>query len=225
MRQGLNKPRSASPLPSPVLIADKNPAVVDSVAPLLRSSIPDIALSLCYSHSYAMHSLTTGRYQVVVCGVHLAEAQNYLLLRQHRAFQSFVPFIVIAAAQDRELAKCVLEQQGVEDIVVWPIHKDQLEDSLREAMCLYQMRVTIAHRRQTLDTLRSWQSSPPLENPPVNRMYDHLLLPKRALSVYQRTIQRMETNLNYLTDMLDECERQARARAVEHLDSLGREGR
>ena len=109
----------------------------DSLAALLRSSIPSIALEpLLLPYSYAMHSLTNGRYQVVVCGVQLADAQNFLLLRQHQAFQSWVPFIVIAAPQDRALAKCVLEQQGVEDIVIWPPHKDQVQDSLREAMCL-----------------------------------------------------------------------------------------
>ena len=225
MREGLNKSSSASPLPIPVLVADKNTCMVDSLAALLRSSIPGIALSLCYSHSYAMHSLTNGRYQVVVCGAQLADAQNFLLLRQHRAFQSLVPFIVIAAPEDRALAKRVLEQQGVEDIIVWPPHKDQVEDSLREAMCLYQMRVTITHRRQTLHTLRSWQSFPPPESLPVSNMYDRLLLPKETLRVYHRTIKRIETNLKYLADMVGDCERQTRTRAIEHLDLLGREGR
>ena len=220
MREGLYKP--SSPLPSPVLIADKNSCVVDSLAALLRSSIPGVPLSLCYSHSYVMHSLTNGRYQVVVCGVELADAQNFSLLRQHRAFQSLAPFIVIAPAQDKALAKRILDQQGVEDIIVWPLHEGQVQDSLREAMCLYQTRVTIAHRRQTLETLRSWQSFPPRETFPRASMDDQLLLPKQTLIVYHRTIKRMETNLRYLADMVDDYERQARARAIEHLDLLGR---
>ena len=56
-------------------------------------------------------------------------------------------------------------------------------------------------------------------------MDDQLLLPKQTLIVYHRTIKRMETNLRYLADMVDDYERQARARAIEHLDLLGREGR
>jgi len=223
MSDGVNKPPSASPLPIPVLIADRNPSVRDRLPLLLSSSIPGAALNLCSSHSYAMYSLTNARYQVVVCGVQFAEAENFLLLKQHRAFQSFVPFIVIAEAQDRALAKCAMEQ-GVEDIIVWP-HNGQLEESLREAMWLYQMRVTIAHRRQTLHTLRSWQTIPPDQQPPLDRMYARLLLPKQTLRVYQRTIQRIETNLKSLTDMADECERRARTRALEHLDILGRGGR
>lgn len=225
MREGLNKSSSASPLPIPVLVADKNSSVVDSLATFLRSSVPGVALSLCHSHSYAMHSLTNGRYQVVVCGVQLAEAQNFLLLRHHRAFQSLAPFLVIAAPQDRAVAKRVLEQQGVEDIIVWPLHKDQVQDSLREAMCLYQTRVTIAHRKQTLETLRSWQSFPPPETLPRTSMDNQLLLPKQTLMLYHRTIKRMETNLKYLADMVNDYEQQARARAIEHLDLLGREGR
>ena len=167
-----------------------------------------------------MHSLTIARYQVVVCRVQFAEAENFLLLKQHRAFQSSVPFIVIAEAQDRALAKCALEQ-GIDDIIVWPLHKGQLEETLREAMWLYHMRVTIAHRRQTLDTLRSWEAIPAGQKPPFDRMYERLLLPKQTLRVYQRTIQRIETNLKDLTDMADEYERRARTRAVTHLDLLG----
>ena len=117
MSDGVNKPPSASPLPVPVLIVDSNPSVRDRLPPLLSSASPGIALRLCSSHGYAMHSLTIARYQVVVCGVQFAEAKNFLLLKQHRAFQSFVPFIVIAEAQDKTLAKCALEQ-GVEDIIL-----------------------------------------------------------------------------------------------------------
>jgi len=221
MSDGVSKPPSASPLSVPVLIAESNPSVRDRLPLLLSSAIPGIALRLCSSHGYAMHSLTIARHQVVLCSVQFADAENFLLLKQHRAFQSFVPFIVIAEAQDKALAKCALEQ-GVEDIIVWPLHKGQLEESLREATWLYQMRVTIAHRRQTLDTLRSWQAIPPGPKPPLDRMYERLLLPKQTVRVYQRTIQRIETNLKYITDMADECERRARTRAVEHLDLLGR---
>ena len=225
MREGLNAHSSPAPLPLPILVADTNSCVRDSLAALLRSSVSGVGLSLCYSHSYAMHSLTNGRYQVVICGVQLAGAQNFLLLRQHRAFQSFVPFIVIATTHEWELAKCVLEQPGVEDIIVWPPHNNQIEDSLREAMCLYHLRVTIAHRRQTLDTLRSWQSFPPDETTPMSGVHDRFLLPKQTLRVYHRTIKRMETNLKDLSDMVGESERRARARAIEHLDLLGGQGR
>src|SRR4030095_11018448 len=112
------------------------------------------------------------------------------------------PLHCYCRATDRALAKCVLEEQGVEDIIIWPPHKDQVQDSLREAMCLYQLRVTIAHRRQTLHTLRSRQSFPPPENPPMSSMYDGLLLPKQTLRSYYQTIKRIETNLKDLTDMV-----------------------
>jgi DNA-binding NtrC family response regulator len=224
MRNEANKPPSASPLPVPVLIAHKNPCVLNTLSTVLRNGIPGIAMSLCSSHSYAMHSLTIARYQVVVCGVQFAEAENFLFLKQHRAFQSFVPFVVIAEAEEKTLAECALEQQDVEDIIVWPLHKGELEESLREAMYLYQLRMTIAHRRQTLHTLRSRQSFPsPIQKPTVDGLYDRLLRrPKQSLRTYERTIQQIETNLKYLTDMLDESERQTKTRAVEHLDLLGR---
>jgi CheY-like chemotaxis protein len=215
--------RRPSHLPIPVLIADTNPCVLDRLSHFLRSGIPGIALSLGASHSYAMHSLTIARYQVVVCGVQLAVAESFSLLKQHRAFQSSVPFIVIAESQDRALAQCALEQ-GIEDIIVWPLQKDQVEETLREGMWLYQMRLTIFHRKHTLDALRSWQVIAPDKMPPVAPIYERLPRPK-SLRAYQRMIQRIETNLKYVTSMADEREKQARARAIEHLDLLGRSNR
>lgn len=215
---------AASPLPLPVLIAHKNPCVLDSLSSLVRNAIPGITLILSSSHSYTMHCLTNARYQVVVCGVQFAEVSNFLLLRQHRAFQSLVPFIVIAEAQESALAKCALEQQSIEDIIVWPLHKGQVEESLRETMCIYQMRVTIAHRKLTLHTLQSWQSLTPVEKLPGDGIYKRILPSKQSMRTYQRTIQRIESNLKDLTSMVNEWEKQSRMRAVEHLELLGRGG-
>jgi DNA-binding NtrC family response regulator len=149
-----------------------------------------------------MHSLSTDRYQVVLCGAKFAEAGDFNLLKQHRAFQQAVPFLLVAEGQDREVAQCALMQQGVEDIVVWPLVHGQLEESLRQSMCLYRTRLTMADRRQHLHTLHSCQSLPPRQT--------------------RRAIRRIEANLKDLARLVDDCEREAHKRAVDHLDLLGR---
>ena len=199
---GVNRRPTASPLPIPVLVADKNPGVLEAIASVLRTSLPGVVLSLCPSHSYAMHSLSTARYQVALCGVQFAEAGDFMLLKQHRAFQPAVPFLLVAERQDRDLVKCALDQEGVEDIVVWPFLKGQLEESLRQAMSLYQTRLTMADRRQRLHTLHSCQSLPPKQT--------------------RSAIRRIEANLKDLARVVDDCEREAHKRAVDHLDLLGR---
>jgi DNA-binding NtrC family response regulator len=192
----------ASPLPIPVLVADKNPGVMEAVASVLQRSMPGIALSLCPSHASAMHSLSTARYQVVLCGAQFAAAGDFMLLKQHRAVQQAVPFLLVAQGQDRDLAQCAVMQQGVEDIVVWPLLKGQLEESLRQAMCLYRTRLTMADRRQHLHTLHSCQSLPPRQT--------------------RGAIRRIEANLRDLARVVVDCEREAHKRAVDHLDLLGR---
>lgn len=199
---GVNKRPTASPLPIPVLVADKNPGVLEAVASVLRRSMPGVALSLCPSHAYAMRSLSTARYQVVLCGAQFAEAGDFMLLKQHRAVQLAVPFLLVAEGQDRDLAQCALMQEGVEDIIVWPLLKGQLEESLREAMCLYRTRLTMADRRQRLHTLHSCQSLPPRQT--------------------RGAIRSIEANLKDLARVVDDCEREAHKRAVDHLDLLGR---
>jgi DNA-binding NtrC family response regulator len=200
--EAANKRPSASHLPIPVLIADKNPGVLQAIASVLRRSMPGVALSLCPSHSFAMHSLSTVRYQVVLCGAQFAGVADFMLLKQHRAFQPAVPFLMVAEGQDRDLVKWALEQEGVEDIVVWPLLKDQLEESLQHAMCLYQTRLTMLHRQQRLDALHSCQSLPPKHT--------------------RAAIRQIEANLKDLACLVDDCEREAQERTMEHLDLLGR---
>jgi DNA-binding NtrC family response regulator len=200
--EAVNKRPSASPLNIPVLIADKNPGVLEAIASVLRRSMPGVALSLCPSHSFAMHSLSTARYQVVLCGAEFAGVADFMLLKQHRAFQPSVPFLIVAEGQDRDLVKWALEQEGVEDIVVWPLLKDQLEESLQHAMCLYQTRLTMAHRQQRLHALYSCQSLPPKHT--------------------RAAIRQIEANLKDLARLVDDCEREAHERTIEHLDLLGR---
>jgi hypothetical protein len=149
-----------------------------------------------------MHSLSTARYQVVLCGAEFAGVADFMLLKQHRAFQPAVPFLIVADGQDRDLVKSTLEREGVEDIVVWPLLKDQLEESLQHAMCLYQTRLTMAHRQQRPHALYSCQSLPPKHT--------------------RAAIRQIEANLKDLARLVDDCEREAQERTIEHLDLLGR---
>jgi hypothetical protein len=98
--------------------------------------------------------------------------------------------------------KWAVEHEGIEHIVVWPLLKDQLEKSLQHAMCLYQTRLTMAHRRQRLHALHSCESLPP----------------KRT----RATIRQIEANVKDLARLVDDCEREAQQRTIEHLDLLGR---
>src|SRR5215510_15528690 len=84
------------PLPIPVLIAERNVSLLESLPRALRGSVPDIAISLCSTRDSAMQKLTLARYQVVVTGVDFAEAENFTLLRRHRDYQPFAAFIVTA---------------------------------------------------------------------------------------------------------------------------------
>jgi DNA-binding NtrC family response regulator len=200
--EAVNKRPSASPLHTPVLIADKNPSMLEAIASVLRRSMPGIALSLCPSHSFAMHSLSTARYQVVLCGAEFAGVADFMLLKQHRTFQQAVPFLVVAEGQDRDLVKSALKLEGIEDIVVWPLLKNQLEESLQHAMCLYQTRLTMAHRQQRLHALYRCQS-----------------LPQKHT---RAAIRQIEANLKDLSRLVNDCEREAQERTMEHLDLLGR---
>lgn len=192
---------SASP-PIPLLLADTNCAALETIASVVRTSMPDLALRLCHSHSYAMHSLTSGCYQVVLCGARFAEVGDFLFLKQRRAFQPAVPILLIAERQDHDLVQRAMEQEEVEDVVVWPLIKEQLETSVRGALCLYRTRLTMADRQEHLSILRSGRSLPQKQT--------------------RRAIRRTETNVKQLGRVLDDCEREAQKRAIQHLDLLGR---
>ena len=209
------------PLPIPVLIAEKDPVLLDRLPHVLSDRIPGLALSLCSSRNDAMHVLTLRRYQVVVSGVELAEADNFLLVRCHRDYQPFAPFIVTAERKERLLATRAVEF-GVDDIIVNPLDQVQAEDSLRRALWLYQMRVMITQREQTLQKLRNWRAMNYVSERMGTLIDERILGMEETLRVYQRTIQQIETSLSYLNGVAAHCETQARARTAEQLDALWR---
>jgi len=70
-------------------------------------------------------------------------------------------------------------------------------------MSLYQLRLTIAHQKQTLNSPRSWQSFPPRTD-----MTHDMHPPKQTQRAYERTMQRMEMNWK---EKAEDSERDSRA--------------
>jgi len=209
------------PLPIPVLIAESEPLLLDRLPCALNDRIPGIALSLCSSRKDAMHALTLSRYQLVVSDVALAEAENFSLLRRHRVYQPFSPFIVTAQREDRLLATRAVEY-GVDDIIVSPIDQVEAENSVRRAMWLYQMRVMMSQRIQTLDKLRNWRAIANVTETVGALVDERVLGMQETVDAYQRTIQQIETSLKYLTGVATHFETQAKTRIAENLNSLWR---
>lgn len=224
MSLALSPNRSSPPLPVPVLIAASNPSLLDSLPPALSGSVPDIAISLCSTRDYAMEKLALARYQLVVTGVDFAEAENFALLRRHRDYQLYTPFIVTAEAGDRLLVTRAVEF-GIDDIIVTPVDQVQAQDSLRRALWLYQMRVAMAQRKQTLEKLRRWRDIVPVKEPAGTVIDERMLDMKETLRAYERTIEQIETSLKYLTGVAESYETQAREKTAEHLNTFWRFGR
>jgi DNA-binding NtrC family response regulator len=202
-----------------ILIAERH---FSSVEPLI-TAIGDRRLNadfdVCTSQRSAVRKLLASPYQLIISGVHLAEIDDFLLLKRTQALEPFVPLLVTAAAQDKESARQVL-QQGAFDLIPTPPEHEQTVNTIRVALWHNKFKALLAVREQALEKYRQHIADYPDEMK-VDQAF------QRARSVVQKTVssvdysvQLIEESIVCFSDFATRLEYQARKRALGRLNRL-----
>jgi hypothetical protein len=77
-----------------LLIAEKNFSTIDPLIRTCGDRRLDVDFDVCASTSSALGMLLANSYQLLISGAHLAEMEDFLLLRNIQALDPFVPFVV-----------------------------------------------------------------------------------------------------------------------------------
>ena len=94
-----NLSRSIDPTRFPqILIADDNFSTTESLIQTIADSQFDLNYDVCTSYDRAVIKLfrSPPPYRLIISSVHLAEKDNFLLVRHNRFLQPLVPFVVTA---------------------------------------------------------------------------------------------------------------------------------
>jgi DNA-binding NtrC family response regulator len=199
-----------------VLLAENNLALVEFLPCVLTRNIPSLAMDTCSSQDVATHKLAGNSYDVVICNVGLAEADNFLLLRQHRTLHPLTPFIVTAGAQHREMA-CEAIDNGALDIIVTPLIPQEAVSTVQLARKLYELRKIIASRHNRLMGLREDHANRRIAtwtdlkvvNRTIQAIDEKYESRRHVLSAYERTIPALESSVALLAKQASVLEHQA----------------
>jgi DNA-binding NtrC family response regulator len=203
-----------------ILIAENHFSTVESLIQTFGDKRLDLEFDVCTSHRSAVRRLLASPYQVIISGVHLAELDDFLLLKRTQALEAFVPLVITATTGDKESARRVLEQ-GAFDLIPTPLEHEQTVDSIRLGPWHNKFKALIASRDKALERYHQH-----IADYPGNRRGDAfrtiLTSIEQTVSAYERTIHRIEASINCFANVAKIVEEQAREQALRRLDTLPR---
>ncbi|HEY7532659.1 MAG TPA: response regulator [Nitrospiraceae bacterium] len=200
-----------------LLVAEKDFSAIEPLIRTFGDRHLDLDYDVCSSYPSAMRKLLASPYQLIICGAHLAEIDDFLLLERTKALDPLVPFVVTAGASEKESAGRLLEQ-GAFDVITRPLDHEQTVRTIRLALWLNKLRNIIARKERALDRYNQHLTDYPDDREEIENLF------KRTLSCFDRTIScvegtilRLEATTECFPNLAMEVEQQARKRALERL--------
>ena len=219
MNEGISLTSSLNRVPR-VLIATDYASTVEPLLRTLGDSRLDVDFDLCTSQASATRKLSATPYQLIIAGAHLAEVDDFFLLKRSQSLPQFVPFVVTAGASEQAPAGRVLAQ-GAFDLIPTPVNHKQTVGTLRLALWSGKLRNLIASKEKLIEKCRQHLADYPGEHLEVQGLL------REALSAFDKTIfvvgqslLQAEKSASRLSEVVIKVEQEARTRAFARLDSL-----
>ena len=204
-----------------LLIAENNLSTFEPLIRTLRDERLDIDFDVCTSHLHAVWKVLASSYQLIISGVHLAEMDDFLLLKQAQKLQRFVPFVVTASASEKEVA-CRVLKHGAFDLVPTPLDHEQTVNTVRLALWQNTLMELITQREKALEKYRRHLDAYPGDRKMIEAFHNALSSIQRTVSSFERSIQAIEESIKCLNDLAKNVEQHAREQALRRLDTLRR---
>jgi len=203
-----------------LLIAENNFSTTEPLIRALGDRRLDVDFDLCTSHSNAVRKLLAAPYQLIISGTHLAEMDDWLLLKRAQALQPFVPFVVTAGSSETEAARQVLER-GAFDLILSPLDHGQTVRTIRLALWHGKLRNLIARKEVALEQCRQHMANYPDDRNKMDESFHKAMLAfEKTISSVARTIVRFEESRVCFSDFATKVEYHARKGALERLTAL-----
>jgi DNA-binding NtrC family response regulator len=209
---------ASSPRPR-ILIAENNFSTVDSLLQTIGDKRLDLVFDVCTSHKVAALKLVSAPYHVIISGAHLAEIEDFYLLRRNQALQPLTPFVVTFGSSEKESANRVLGQ-GAFDLIPTPLDHEQTVNTIRLALWQSKLKGLIARREKTIENYRQLLDAYPGNRKMNEEINSALSSIQETVSSFGESIQRIEESINCFADLAKIVERQAREHAFGRLTAL-----
>jgi len=217
MNENFTRLTASAHLPR-LLIADNR---FSTVEPLLRTFADrrlDVDFEVCTSAHTAIQKLLAFPYQLIICGAHLAELDDFLLLKHTQGLDAFTPLIVTAATPEKESARRVLKR-GAFDLIALPPDHEQTVRTIRLALWQRKLTDLIARKENAHDRYHQHLSDYPEDRSKFEASFNKALAAfENTISSVERTILLIEESTVSFLDLATKLEYEARQQALERLD-------
>ena len=213
----LSPPTNGLP-PRHVLLAETSLKQLNSLSQTLKTSIPNLAVDLCTSGNFAISQLASGPYHVIIANANFAVRDSCALLKGHQSTRAHTPFLVTIGSSEHALARQAL-RAGAFDVLVNPIDAQQIVDSVRPALWLYQLRFDIQlHRQRVREYQQRLDASNTISPAHKQNLKQNCLDIEEAYSACERSIEQIEGSLRHLQNIARIIETEARQRSCRVFD-------
>src|SRR5262249_40260798 len=139
---------------SRLLLAENDFSTYDPLIRTFGDRRLDVDIDVCSSHRDAVRQLLGSPYQLIISGAHLAEMDDFLLVKRTQALETFVPVVVTASAAEKESACRVLEH-GAFDLITTPFDHEQTVSNILLALWQRKLKTLIACKEKTQEKYRT----------------------------------------------------------------------
>jgi DNA-binding response OmpR family regulator len=198
-----------------VLIIESHPTFV-KILPELQHYMPNIVFDVCTSHEDRLSTLRQGRYHTLITDTALVHANQCSILKEALSAPCPVPVLISAKAGEIGAVIPALDE-GVLDIIADPPSGRQASLTIRQALWLYRLRLTMRLRRERLKALleRRAGRSAAISSRGASVLLEQTIRDIQQTNVvFDRTIQHIERSLRVLEDSSHRLESQARESAM-----------
>ena len=215
---GPHNTHSTAPARFPrILIAENNFDTSEQlVHTIVRDRQVDCDFDVCTSRDRALRKLVDLPYHLIISGVHLAEMDDFFLLKQIKQHETFVPFVVAAGVSDKESVRHAL-WKGAFDLIPTPLNHEQTVFTIRLALWHGKLMGLIASQEKALDTWRQHIVEYPGNKAGNEAFSKAMAAVEKTVGAVERTIRHIEDSIRCMADLAAEVKQQTLQRAFERL--------
>jgi DNA-binding NtrC family response regulator len=219
LNEGVFHIRSSSPHPR-VLIVENDFSVVEPLLHTFRDKRLDFDFDACTSSQGAVRKLLASPYRLIISGAHLAEMDDFSLVKRAQTLEISAPVVVTASASTKETARRALAE-GAFDLISVPLDHEQTVRTIRLALWQSKLLELIARKEKAVDLYRRHLAEFPNAIEQMEESFNRAFA-AIDLSIYsiESSIRRVEESSVCFADFATKVEFHARKGALERLDAL-----
>jgi len=202
-----------------ILIAENNFDIFESLVNTIKGGQLHCDFDLCTSRDHALRKLIGPPYHLIISGVHLAEMDDFFLLKQTKDLHTQAPFVVTAGTSDKESARHALSK-GAFHLIRHPLDPEETASTIRLALWHNKLIALLASQEKAVEKYHQHMAAYPADKKMEERFNKVLSYVQKTVLVAEESMHRIEISNACFADVAQMVEKQVLEQAFQRLSVL-----